>query len=58
MNNRIDDPAMADVRKQLDEILQKKLTAAQDDFKPAAYYLEKFGYADKVNKTGTLPTTP
>ncbi len=58
MKNRIDDPAMADARKQLDEILQKKLAAAKDEFKPAAYYLEKFGYAGKVNKNGTLPTTP
>ncbi len=58
MKNLIDDPASADVRKQLDDILNKKLVEAKDEFKPADYYLTKFGYKDRLNKNGTLSTAP
>jgi len=39
-------------------LLQKRLAAAHDDFKPADYYLAKWGYKDRVDATGTLPTKP
>jgi arylsulfatase A-like enzyme len=48
----------ADVRLKLDALLQRRLKAAGDEFKPAAFYLDKWGYKDRVDDTGTLPTKP
>ncbi|HET6248542.1 MAG TPA: sulfatase [Tepidisphaeraceae bacterium] len=56
--NLADKPAAAEVRARLDGVLSKHLKAAGDGFLPAGKYLEKWGYADKVDKTGTLPTRP
>jgi hypothetical protein len=58
MKNLINDPSVGDVQKQLDEMLTRKLAAAKDEFKPADYYLAKFGYKDRINKNGTLSTAP
>jgi arylsulfatase A-like enzyme len=44
--------------KELDALLTKKLKAAGDEFKDADYYLEKWGYKDKLRKNGALSTEP
>ena len=56
--NLVNDPAMRTLRETLDAQLTAKLKRNGDTFQSADYYLEKFGYADKVNARGTLPTTP
>jgi arylsulfatase A-like enzyme len=46
------------VEKELDGVLTEKLKEAGDEFKPANYYLQKWGYDKLVNKTGALSTEP
>jgi arylsulfatase A-like enzyme len=58
MDNLVKEEGAADVRGKLDALLRRKLKAAGDEFKPAAFYLEKWGYKDRVDATGTLPTKP
>jgi hypothetical protein len=58
MNNLVNTPNAADIQQKLDALLQQRLKAAHDDFKPADYYLAKWGYKDRVDATGTLPTKP
>jgi hypothetical protein len=42
----------------MDALLDKKLREAHDEFKPTDDYLEKWGYKDRVDRTGALPTKP
>ena len=56
--NLIDDPAAADVRGKLELILKAKLKEANDAFEPGDVYLQKWGYKDRVDRNGTLPTAP
>jgi hypothetical protein len=58
MHNLVKDAAAVDVQANLDALLQRRLKAAGDEFKPADYYLAKWGYKDRVDATGTLPTKP
>lgn len=57
-HNLANDSTAAKMQAELDALLTKRLTAAHDDFRPATYYLEKWGYTHQVDKTGTLPTNP
>jgi len=43
---------------QLNSLLDARLKAAGDEFKPADYYLGKWGYKDRVNAQGALPALP
>lgn len=56
--NLIDDAGSSELRQKLDGMLNAKLQAAGDTFQPGSFYLEKWGYADRVDKTGTLPIAP
>jgi hypothetical protein len=42
----------------MDALLDKKLREAHDEFKPADDYLETWGYKDRLDRTGALPTKP
>jgi arylsulfatase A-like enzyme len=55
-HNLVNDPAHADLQAKLDAQLKAKLTAAGDEFLPAADYIAKWGY--KVNENGTVPIKP
>jgi arylsulfatase A-like enzyme len=46
---------LAAVQDELDAILSRKLKETNDEFKPARYYIEKWGYT--VDKNGTVPYT-
>jgi arylsulfatase A-like enzyme len=56
--NLANDPSGADVQKRLDDLLNKKLAAARDDFRPADFYVEKWGYKNRIDAKGALPTKP
>jgi arylsulfatase A-like enzyme len=56
--NLVNKPQSAVIQKQLDELLQKRLKEAHDEFKPADFYLAKWGYKGRVDRHGTLPTRP
>ena len=58
LENLADAPAAAEVRAKLNDLLDQRLKAANDAFLPAEKYLEKWGYSDKVDATGTMPTRP
>jgi len=58
LTNLVNKPEAAEIQSKLDTLLKQRLTAAHDEFKPADYYLAKWGYKDHVDKTGTLPTKP
>jgi arylsulfatase A-like enzyme len=53
VDNLVDRPGHADLQKELDAILTRKLKETADEFLPGPEYLEKWGYA--VDKTGTVP---
>lgn len=53
--NIINSPEYADIRKELDDKLMKKLKLLGDEFLPGTEYIRKWGY--KVDKTGTVPYT-
>ena len=53
--NLVGTPDAAKVQAELDALLQKKLKAAGDEFRPAAEYIAKWGY--KVDARGTVPYT-
>ncbi len=56
--NLVADPEHAKTQATLDALLNEKLAKAGDEFKPADYYLEKWGYKGRLDKNGALPTTP
>ena len=56
LDDLVGKPQHADLQKELDAVLRRKLCESGDQFLPAAAYLEKWGYA--VNETGTVPYTP
>jgi arylsulfatase A-like enzyme len=56
--NLANDPSAAQLQKQLGELLNKKLAAAHDDFQPAEFYLQKWGYDERIDTKGALPTKP
>jgi arylsulfatase A-like enzyme len=47
-----------ELQTRLDALLNARLNAAGDEFKPADYYLGKWGYKDRVNAQGALPAPP
>ena len=55
MTNLVGVAGAAELQTKLDALLDEKLKAAGDEFKPADFYLEKWGYKDRVNKVGALP---
>ena len=55
MNNLIDQPEYADLRKNLDSLLIEKLEEQGDDFRPGMEYIHKWGYA--VDAKETVPYT-
>ena len=55
MTNRIDDPAYADVRDQLERQLQAMLDELHDEFLAGARYIQQWGY--QLDDTGTVPYT-
>ena len=48
-------PEHAALQKALDDALARELSAARDEFLPAAAYIERWGY--KVDASGTMPYT-
>jgi hypothetical protein len=58
MENLVGRPEVKEIQEKLERVLKDKLAAAHDDFKPASYYLDKWGYTPRLDKTGTLPTKP
>jgi arylsulfatase A-like enzyme len=56
--NLIGLPEAAELQQAMEALLEKKLKQAHDEFKPADYYLEKWGYKDRVDGRGALPTKP
>lgn len=55
-NNLAGATAAADLQKQLDQQLNRKLAARKDEFMPAKHYIEKWGW--RVNTNGTVAYTP
>jgi hypothetical protein len=49
-------PEHAQVQAQLDALLDKLLKETRDDFKPAAYYLDLWGY--RTGPDGAVPIVP
>ncbi|HUW62028.1 MAG TPA: sulfatase [Candidatus Bathyarchaeia archaeon] len=56
LDNLCNKPEAAKVQARLEKILAKKLEETGDEFKPADYYVNKWGY--KTDKNGTVPYTP
>lgn len=56
LDNLCNKPEAAKVQARLEKVLAKKLEQTRDEFKPADYYVNKWGY--KTDKTGTVPYTP
>jgi arylsulfatase A-like enzyme len=56
--NLVGKPEAVAIQAELDGILTRHLAAAHDDFSPAHVYLDKWGYSQHVDRTGTLPTKP
>ena len=56
LDNLVGKPQHADLQRELDAVLRRKLDESGDRFLPAATYIEKWGYT--VNDTGTVPYTP
>jgi len=54
-HNLVNEPEFHELQTKLDALLNARLKAAHDDFKPADYYLTKWGYKDRVNARGALP---
>jgi arylsulfatase A-like enzyme len=57
-NNLVGNADSADVQARLDGLLNDRLKSAHDEFAPADVYLTKWGYKDRVNRQGSLPTKP
>jgi arylsulfatase A-like enzyme len=56
MENRIG--KAAELEQRLEAMLMEKLKRAGDEFREADYYLSTWGYKDRVNASGALPTRP
>lgn len=56
LTNLVNNPQYAKLQKELDDLLIKKLKETKDDFRPAEYYIKKWGYV--VDATGTVPYEP
>lgn len=56
MHNLIGQPAHAALAQEMDQRLQAALKVAHDDFRPAAYYVQKFGY--ELAPHGSVAYTP
>ncbi|MBN1123578.1 MAG: sulfatase [Sedimentisphaerales bacterium] len=52
-NNLINKPEYADLQKNLDSILHRKLQETNDDFLPGSEYIKKWGWT--VDENGTVP---
>lgn len=57
-HNLVGEASSSELQAKLDALLTKKLESAHDEFKPADYYLTKWGYKDRLNKQGSLPVAP
>ncbi len=55
MENLVDRPAYADLVRELDTWLQRRLDALGDEFLPGMEYIRQWGYP--VDETGTVPYT-
>lgn len=55
LKNLVDDPSTKGLIDQLDRELDQKLTEHDDALTPSIELLKKFGYADDVDETGTMP---
>jgi hypothetical protein len=55
MENLVDRPAYADLVRELDAWLQRRLEARGDAFLPGMDYIRQWGYT--VDETGTVPYT-
>lgn len=56
MNNLLDKPAYKDLQDKMEVLLANKLKSIGDaDFKPYRYYMEKFGFADLIEKGTEIP---
>ena len=53
MTNLVNQPEQKKLQRKLDDLLQKKLRKAQDEFLPGSVYVKKRGYV--TNKHGTIP---
>jgi len=56
MKNLLGTPGSAGLQQRLEAILERKLTEAHDEFRPAEEYLRKWGYT--VDAEGTVPYEP
>ena len=56
LHNLIGQPSWAKRQAELESLLQKKLSAAHDEFLPADAYLRRWGYV--TDATGTVPYQP
>jgi arylsulfatase A-like enzyme len=56
MNNLVRTPGSAELQKELDALLNRKLTEAHDQFLPAQNYIQQRGYT--VDADGTVPYEP
>ena len=56
MHNLVGNPEAASEQAKLDDLLNKRLKAAKDEFLPAATLISRWGY--HVDATGTLSTAP
>jgi len=56
LENRVNDPALAQVQARLEEQLQDLLKKTRDDFLTGPELLAKFGH--EVDDTGTVPYAP
>lgn len=56
LNNLANKPEYKAIQEQLDKALNKKLKMMKDEFKPADYYIKKWGYI--VDATGTVIYEP
>ncbi|HON07146.1 MAG TPA: sulfatase [Verrucomicrobiota bacterium] len=56
LTNLVNKLEYKDIQDELDKTLSRKLNITKDEFKPADYYIKKWGY--KVDATGTVPFAP
>jgi len=56
LDNLIDKPQHAELQKELEAVLRRKLRDSGDKFLPGGAYIEKWGYS--VDRSGTVPYAP
>lgn len=56
MTNLVGEPANAELQRDLDALLNRKLKERKDEFRPAADYIARWGY--EVDANGTVPIRP